>query len=1269
MKAMKYKILLFLCIILITSTVVCAADNTTDNDNNKISKITVEKTVTKDISTTKQSSVKTVTKKDKNNTVKATPATSVSMQDQIGETYYGGHFAYGLESSNGGYVDEGNVDLYINNSFIASKNADNDHYFEWTYEDFGISDVELEVLNNYPAGDYPIKIRYTHDDTVIESPQATLTIYQGQASIDIEEIQVSNEGKIIVPVSVISTMNYIPITHGNIIATINDKIIENKTLSTSNSVELSIPARYQQNTVSIMYTDNGLFLNDVSEDLFLDVLIPGSGDIKTSVSVVDMQLVNLTHVEDDETVFDDIAIKVDTLVTTEDDETISTGALTAYYNNHEIATSSNASSILIPAKYNMEEITLNYTGIMDYDNSSTVFTVFVDKITTRTYMSYISASKNSIANIYPSITSNYPFLYGNINVYLDGNLVKTIIAEDSYISLANSRTTIGSTLDLTGLSEGEYTLTVEVEENNIYTESEYNTRLTINKIGTYIYANDRTIYIGDTVNLYARVYANNRETINTGQMSFTLDGELISTETVNNNSANIEYAIPTTLGMGEHTLVIVYEEDDSFNTSSKEVTLTLAKTSTTTTLRTWTVTDEKIVLNTQVRSWNKTINTGNITVYLDNNIVATGNVADNTSTIELPDTVTTDKKYNLRLVYSGTDYLNSSTYEVEEFVFSKKNTTVRVYPYLRTNGTCTLTGYVYSENYAKVNNGNIIFTINGKQVATAPVNNNKASTVCDMGEYDPGNYTIVATYSGSTLFRTSTNSSNVTKNPYYHKTYMNILNKTLKVKRGSSTDINATITSYTRNVTEDINARIILNATWGTEVYSQDVVFHNGVLNTKLTIPSNFELFTFYGQEITTYTLTISSERSKNFQETSQTGTVSIGEPTKIYQKSLWGYKAANVTFNSTLQDKSGKKVNTNTTARIDIYTANGKNLIATFNKQIINGQLNYVYKIPSNMTDSTYLVNITAKSNKDYAGSYRTVNMTLNNRKTYISAANTRGYIGNTVIFNGTVTDSITRSKVGTNAQVDILVDGQKLTTVTVTKGTFKYSFKNNFSSGVHTVTYNFKGDNLYSNCSRTLNFTSNKNSLRISTSSITAKIGDSINIKANITNTSGNLIKDTVYANIRVNGKQIASNLEVTGGKLSYSYNIPSGTASNSKITIIVQENSKYNSRNASTTLKINKDYQFITLTQSTITTTKGSKITISGNVTDKNRNLLSGTKLNIKIGGVDIANITSNNGKFNYEYTVTQAKGTYDITVKALESSSYLYNAKHMTLKVNS
>ena len=124
---------------------------------------------------------------------------------------------------------------------------------------------------------------------------------------------------------------------------------------------------------------------------------------------------------------------------------------------------------------------------------------------------------------------------------------------------------------------------------------------------------------------------------------------------------------------------------------------------------------------------------------------------------------------------------------------------------------------------------------------------------------------------------------------------------------------------------------------------------------------------------------------------------------------------------------------------------------------------------------------------------------------------------------------------------------------------------------------------------------------------------------------------------------------------------------TQSNSKIGINIQESTKYNQRNATTTLKINKDYQFINLKKTTITTSKGSKITINGNITDKNKNLITGSKLNIKIAGIDIANITSKDGKFNYEYTTTQKKGTYDILITSQETDNYLYNAKHMSLKV--
>ena len=128
--------------------------------------------------------------------------------------------------------------------------------------------------------------------------------------------------------------------------------------------------------------------------------------------------------------------------------------------------------------------------------------------------------------------------------------------------------------------------------------------------------------------------------------------------------------------------MVTYEGSDNYNTNTKEATLTLSKTATTTTLRTWTVIDEKIILNVQTRAYNKTINTGNITAYIDNKQVATSQVTNNTGNITLPDNITTDTTYNLRIVYSGSNLLNSSSYESTHFIFNRKNTTVRVYPTL-----------------------------------------------------------------------------------------------------------------------------------------------------------------------------------------------------------------------------------------------------------------------------------------------------------------------------------------------------------------------------------------------------------------------------------------------------------------------------------------------------------------------------------------------------------------------------------------------------------
>lgn len=1254
---MKYKILLFLITLLMTTMIVSATENTTfitDSEDNSADTINNIKEIHKTI-------------EDDNDNIKKTPASSIHLDDAYAECYYGGRITYTMTNNNDNRVDEGKLTLYVNNDKIATKDVDDEDNIDWIY-DYQYN----QILDNYPAGSYPMKITYSNEESSITSNNATLTINTGYARLLVNgDVGVAGD-KISIPVTVLADASGVNIDHGKITISYNNKNITTVDVDESEIQSILLSANYQQKTVKLTYTDTRNMLKSTSEDVFLDVNIASTGKINTTITVNDARIINKTHIQDNQTIYDAIAIQVDTQVNTLDDM-LTVGHLSAYHNNNKIATSNNTTSIIIPVKYNLEEINITYTGEDDYNDSSIQFTLMADKITTRTYSSYISATKNSNVNIYPRITSNTPYLYGKINIYIDNNLIKTIdIQKDNiYISTNTTSTTIGDTLDLSGYEEGVYNLTFEADENNVFTGSSYTTTLTISKVNTYIYASNRTIYVGDTTNLYAYVYANNKDVVNTGQMSFTIDGQLIGTEYVTNNTASMEYPLPSTLTLGKHTLVVTYEGSDNYNTSTKEATLTLSKTATTTTLRGWTVTDEKIILNVQTRAYNKTINTGSITAYIDNKQVATSQVTNNTANITLPDGITTDTIYNLRIVYSGSDLLNSSSYESTHFIFNRKNTTVRVYPYLRSNGTMTLTGYVYSDNYAKVDAGEIIFTLNNKEIARANVENNKANTTYDMSNYDAANYTLQATYNGSKLYNKSINSTTVTKTPYYHTIYMNIANKSLSVKRGSSTSVNATLTCYSRNITEDINASISLNATWGTVVYTQNVTFHNGVLNTKLSIPRDFELFKFEGREITRYTLTINTLQSKNFKETSQSATLNIGEYTKLYQKTLWGYKNANVTFNSTLQDANGKQIPDNTTAKIDIYSLkdNKYKLKTSFNASIINGKLEYTYHLPADLTDNTYTVNITVHSNEDIAGCYKTVNMTLNNRRSYITASNIQSYIDTNIILNGTIMDSITRSKANTNTQVDILIDNKKIATVNTTRGTFKYTIKNNYTKGQHNLSYIYHGDNIYNSSNRSVNFTSNKNTIRIKATPISAKIGDLINIKANITNTNASLVKDTLKADIILNNKTIASNINITNGMLSYNYTIAKGTQSNSKITINIAESSKYNQRNATITLKINKDYQFISLEKTTITTSKESKITINGNITDKNKKLITGSKLNIKVAGVNIANITSNDGKFSYEYTTTQNNGTYDILVTVQETDNYMYNAKHICLKVMS
>lgn len=1245
----------FLLLIVILLVLVCisttSATNTTDTQtkitpNHDISDKTSDniqvnnekiKDVEKDTKSLKKTSENKEVKKD-TKSLKKTKAEKITVTDTEATAKYGGQISYSFDKES---VNEGKTFLYVNNTHIQNQ--------EITYgeEPFTWENGDNNKLNDYPIGEYDMCVKYSVNGTTIESNTAKLTINGKESLLYITNYSLANDN-IKVDLEVIDDTQD-PIDNGFITASYEGKEIKTITM-TNNTPTLTIPTSYAQKTIDYTYTDNGIYYLDVTQSQLLDVTVPGSGEIDTSIDIESTRYVHINNT---------YKILVNVVVRENQNNTqVKLGIIEAYNKTQLISRSSNTTSILIPSQYNMEDITYKYIGTGSYNNTTITTSTYTPELDAKIYVPYMYGYKNSGVNIYSTITTdNSPVIDGKVDLFINNNLLTTIdVKKADYYTTNGNTTIIGYFLDLSTFTDGEYNVSAQYYDSNVFEEAVYETTLSIRKIGTYLYAYNRTIYKNSTTTLYANIYSNGKESVNDGLMKFTIDGEEIATELVENNTANIEYIIPSTLKEGTHLLLIEYLGTDLYNSSSKEITLTLAKTSTTTSIRTWTADEsENIILNTTIKAYNKTINNGTVKVYVDGCEVASSNVENSSALITLPETIVPGKTYNISVKYSGCEVYANSTYENSNYTFNKKTTTVRIYSYLRNNGTLTATGYIYTSNYATLNKGIAQLYIADKLVQTTNVKDNKANFTYNMYDYKAGDYPLEIRYNGTKLYEKQSNTTTITKTEYHAKTYMKLNgNTTYYIQKGKTITLNATLSSYNGEITEDIKATITID---GTD-YNKNVTFKNGQLIYEYTIPDTIE----NGD----YKLIIQSYNSTHWRESNASATLKIGGIyTSLYQKNLWGYKQNTVLFNTTINDKNRNQVPANQTIIIKIYNNAGK-LINTLEGKTINGKYINNYTLPANMTEDSYSVNITTIATDDYAASSKISNMTLNNRRNYIKVSSPYSYVGKNIVFNGTIIDSITRTNIKANGTVIIQLNATTLTTATLKNGAFTTTYKQTIPAGKHEITYIYSGNNIYSNSTKTGNLTINKNTLKIQTNYITAKIGDNINLTATITDYNNKTITETLKADLYNNGKEIASNITITNGKLNYNYKVE--TTNNLTLTIL--ENNNYKTKTINLPIKIQKDYQFIGVQYTLIKAENTKTITINGNITNRYKKLItSPTTIKIKIAGKEINNITTTDGKFTYQYTIPNEleKGTYDITLKAEENNQYYYNTKHMSLQV--
>ncbi len=922
------------------------------------------------------------------------------------------------------------------------------------------------------------------------------------------------------------------------------------------------------------------------------------------------------------------------------DEKLDSGTLEIYYGDTLIESldlTSTDTSITLDKKYNYEVLEFKYYLDKYHDEIDISELINVAKIKSSIYVPYISGYVGSNVTASVSIQTSRLVNDGKLDVYIDDTLIGEYdVTTDSFDII----------IDLSKYTEGNYTARFDYVDSDVFTDSSYTTNLKVSKIKTTLYAYDLSTHRNSLVNITSRVY-NYVDDTNDGLIEFFIDDESIYTQVVTDNIASVEYLIPDTLEYGEHELLVVYYGTNRYSESSNSATITISKYSSKLTLKNASLTnDGQIELNFNIYSYNKTVEDGVIDVYIDGQLVTTVEVTDNNTKIVLPEEYTPDNSYDLHVEYHDSDWFDDATLD-DVVEVNKITTSTRPYAYISSN-ILTVNGYVYASNYDTINEGSVEYYLDGVLIDTVAVEDNKAVLVYDMTDYDAGNYTITATYTGSVVYAVSTNTTSIEKT-ISQKTVYITTNSTIRATPATTIILNATLADYDGNLAEGT-----VKATITIDNQSVTTEFVDGILTYTFTIPEN--------ATEGNYTITITTENTTNYKNATRNITLKIARNYTYISayNTIYATKGNSVQINATLYSNDGI-VTDKTPAIIKI---NDKLLANTYFE---DGVLQYTLDLGNTYLSDSYTLTIIAQETNTYSESTKSINLTLNKRYTYISSSNVYSKSGDKVVITGTVYDSLTKQPITGTSKVCIKINEVTLETFTIENGYFIYEYYNNYSAKTYNITIISGENSMYNNSTWQGYLIVNNSYLKIATQNIQTPVKSSINITAQLLY-NDELINDTLKTAIKIDDITIAE-LNVSDGIINLPFELTDAYAGGTHtITIKTGTSSGYVSATSISQLILTKQNRQIATEN--IVADQSSTVHIKANITDENGEIItSSTKVNIKIGGVSILTDTITGGEIDFEYTLPDSMkaGYYDVLIQVGETSIYNHATTYATLKV--
>lgn len=895
-------------------------------------------------------------------------------------------------------------------------------------------------------------------------------------------------------------------------------------------------------------------------------------------------------------------------------------------------------SFVIGKEYNGEVLTFEWLGDEYYLSSRTNYLINIPKFRSNIHMGYPNGYQGSVINQTVSFYSNRLVNDGVLDVYVDGVLI------DEYAVTGDS---VDVSFDLGEYTCGVYDVYLEYYGSDVYEDTDFSTILTVRQVNTTLYTYNVTGHRMDSVVLKAGVY-NFVDVTNDGIIEFFIDNQSVQTALISDGDAGVSYVIPLNMDYGVHDIMVVYYGSDRYVGSSGFALLNVTRYENSLSVRNSSINDDGcIVINVREYSYNQTVSDGSLEYFVDGVLVGTVPVTDNITEIVLPSIYHGDTEYELTINYLNSEKFDNATLTTTLNV-PKINTTNRLYAYINGSNILNITSYIYSNNYAQINNGTVDFYINDTLIATSTVTNNTASIIYNLDTYPDKTYNITSIYTGTNQYKSSQNNTNITYTRNKQNTYIRTAN-TITEKPGNTITININITDYEGNklaITTPVNITILENT------YTLESI--DGQINFTYTIPTN----TTIGQ----YNITIKSNETKDYKNATRTIRLNI------YKDSPY------ITSNNIIRSTMGENILINATLNLnrEKLPANMTGLIKINNKTIyqgifIEGDLQFPLILGTKYTDEEYNITIKAIENSQYNGAEKNITLKLSPRNTYITSHNIKSKNGEQIIINATIYDSITHKTVKGNAKVCIKINDVTLENINITNGHVLYTYTNNYSAKDYNIKIIYGKNSIYQNSTwnGTLSITSNK--LKVAAHNIQSSAYKTITIKANIL-AENKAATGPIHTAIKINNKTIHEET-VTNGKLVYNYTLPDDIGSGRyNLTIIAGDTRKYVGDTITVNLTVNKNYKEIQT--SNITANPGETITIRAKLVDKTGKMVTvPTKINIKIGGHTITdyNITDGNIEYNYTIPNTITPGNYDMLIQAGETSGYYHATTTNTLKV--